>query len=347
MIREEPPERLRNVSLTLLAGFLGAGKTTLLNAIVRAEHGARVGVIVNDFGDIDIDAELVARADGETITFKNGCICCTIRDELLLTLFRLLHRPDRPDYVIVECSGISDPVAVLKGFEEARLFEIVRIDSVVAVVDTEHLATIEFRDEPLLLHQIVCADLVVLNKADLVDAPTLAAVEARIRSTVPDVRVVPAERGRVPYDLVLGVGRFDPAKLLEHDVHDHEHAHDDEWVRWSFHTHGDLALDRLRGALEELPIGIYRAKGIVAFRGEARRIVVHVVGKRVELDYGEPWGDVPRESKIVAVGRDFEPHALTEAFERCVATDRDVSQNRVFAFMRRLWPQVAKNEKKI
>ena len=344
MIREEPPERIAGVSLTLLAGFLGAGKTTLLNAIVRAEHGVRVGVLVNDFGEIDIDAELVARADGETIAFKNGCICCTIRDDLLLTLFRLLHRPDAPQYVIVECSGISDPVAVLKGFEEARLFEIVRVDSVVAVVDTEQFAEAEYRDRPLLLHQLVCADLVVLNKTDLVDAATLESVSARIESTVPGVRIVPAERGRVPYDLVLGVGRFDPSKLLEH-AHD-DHAHGDDWVRWSFRTDEALDLDRLREALAELPLGVYRAKGIVALPGEARRIVVHVVGKRVELDYGDAWGDAAPQSKLVAVGRDFEPAALTIAFQRCVATARDVAENPVFSLVRRLWPAVAKNEKK-
>jgi G3E family GTPase len=334
MIREEPPERIATVSLTLLAGFLGAGKTTLLNELVRAQHGVRVGVLVNDFGEIDIDAELVARVDGETIALTNGCICCTIKDDMLLTLFRLLHRPDAPEHVIVECSGISDPVEVLRGFEEARLFEIVRVDSVVVVVDAEQFAEVEFRERPLLLHQLVCADLAVLNKTDLVDAQTLAAVQQRIRATVPGVRIVAAERGRVPYDLVLGVGRFDPAKLLEHGVHDH--AHHDEFVRWGFHTPERLDVARLRAALDDLPLGVYRAKGIVAVPGESRRIVVHVVGKRVELDYGAPWENAP-QSKLVAVGRDFDPAALTERFAGCIATARDAKQNPVLGFVRRLW----------
>jgi G3E family GTPase len=345
MIREEPPERIATVSLTLLAGFLGAGKTTLLNQIVRAQHGVRVGVLVNDFGEIDIDAELVAKVDGETIALTNGCICCTIKDDLLLTLFRLLHRPDAPEHVIVECSGVSDPVAVLQGFEDARLFEIVRVDSVVAVVDAEQFGEAEFRDRPLLLHQLLCADLVVLNKADLVDEAALADVEARIRSTVPGARMVRAQRGDVPYDLVLGSGRFDPAKLLEHGVQDH--SHDDAFVRWSFRTPDPLDVERLRAALDELPVGVYRAKGIVAVPQEARRIVVHVVGKRVVLDYGEPWGDVVPESKLVAIGRDFDPASLTERFAGSVATPRDGKQNPVIGFVRRLWPRTKKIAKKI
>jgi G3E family GTPase len=335
MLIEEPPERLPTVSLTLLAGFLGAGKTTLLNALVRAEHGVRLGVLVNDFGEIDIDAELVANVDGDTIALKNGCICCTIKDDLLLTLFRLLHRDNPPERVLIECSGVSDPIAVLQGFEEARLFDILRVDSVVAVVDTEQFANVEYSDKPLLLHQIVCADLVILNKTDLVDEATRAEVERRIRGTVAGARILSAERGRVPFDVVLGVGRFDPQVLLEHGVH---HDHGEAFTQWSFQTDQRLDPALLREAIETLPVGVYRAKGIVAVPAETRRVVVQVVGRRVELEYGEPWGDEAPHSKFVAIGSDFDRQALTDRFEACRTTATTRTGNAVLRFARRFWP---------
>ncbi|MEM6292292.1 MAG: GTP-binding protein [Myxococcota bacterium] len=351
VVRVEPVEQLPTVKLTLLAGFLGAGKTTLLNKLVLAEHGVRVGVIVNDFGEINIDAELVASTDGDTVTLANGCICCTIRDDLLLTLFRLLHREDAPEHVIIECSGVSDPAAVLRGFEEARLYDIVDIDACVVVVDAEQMMTLEFRDEPLALHQLAVADLVVLNKVDLVDDAQRDVVEAKVRETVPGVRVLHSVRGDVPFDLLLGVGAFDPSKALPEtaDVHvadaqgeirDRRLDHDLVFSRWSFTSERPLQPDRVRAALDALPVGIYRAKGLLDVQGEpTRRVVVQVVGRRVEVELGEAWGDAPRRSQLVAIGLEgsFEADALEASFRACEVEERPGPSKLLMRWVRSVW----------
>lgn len=353
VVHVEPVEQLPTVKLTLLAGFLGAGKTTLLNELVRAEHGVKVGVIVNDFGEINIDAELVASTDGDTVTLANGCICCTIRDDLLLTLFRLLHRDDSPDHVVIECSGVSDPAAVLRGFEEARLYDIVDVDATVVVVDAEQMMALEFRDQPLAIHQLAVADLVVLNKIDLVDEDELAAVEAKVQQTVPGVRVLHAIRGRLDFDLLLGTGRFDPARHLPEsaDVHvhaadgpvDHAHdAHDLVFATWSFTSDVPLQPDRVRAALDALPVGIYRAKGILSIQGEPnRRVIVQVVGRRVEVELGDYWGDSPKRSQLVTIGlRDgVDPEALEASLRACEVEESPSGMSLLAHWVRSVWPQ--------
>ena len=354
VVHVEPVEQLPTVKLTLLAGFLGAGKTTLLNALVRAEHGVRVGVIVNDFGEINIDAELVASTDGDTVTLANGCICCTIRDDLLLTLFRLLHRADAPQHVVIECSGVSDPAAVLRGFEEARLYDIVDVDAVVVVVDAEKMMTLEFRDQPLALHQLAVADLVVLNKVDLVDAQQLAVVEAKVLETVPGVRVLQAVRGAVDFDLLLGTGRFDPGRHLPtasavhvhaageaNDGHDHA-PHDAVYATWSFTSDKPLQPDRVRAALDALPVGVYRAKGLLYVQGEPnRRVVVQVVGRRVDVELGESWGEAEKRSQLVTIGlRDgVDPEVLETSFRACEVEEVANGVSLLAHWVRSVWPK--------
>jgi len=356
VVTEIPPERIQGVALTLIAGFLGAGKTTVLNHIVRTNPGDRLGVLVNDFGEINVDAELVANADGETLTLANGCICCTIKDDLVLTLFRLLHRPDPPRRIIVECSGISDPAEVVRSFADARFHGIVRLDSIVVVADAEHLSELEFRYQPMALHQLVSADLLVLNKVDLVTAEALASVEARLRAVVPQARVIRAERGRVPVELLTGTGRFDPARLgddedhgHDHDDHDHDHDHDHgaAFTSLAWTSARPLSLERLRAALDELPVAIYRAKGLVHVDGvDEHQVVVHVVGKRVELRQGEPWAAGPRASKLVVIGDagSFDADAVLASFAACETEPGRGVGARLSSWVRRLWPQAPRGQ---
>lgn len=227
------------VPMTILNGFLGAGKTTLLNHILHGNHGLKIAVLVNDFGAINIDAQLVVGVEGEMVNLSNGCICCTIRGDLLKETLRLLQRPEPPQYVIIETSGVSDPMAVANTFMLPELMPLVRLDSILVVVDTDQLLSLRQDDYYLALDQIAVADIVVLNKVDLATPEQLREVKDLILEYVPEARILEASFGQVPLELVIGVGDFATERLFqraERDVHvhdvdepsEHDHHHDED-----------------------------------------------------------------------------------------------------------------------
>lgn len=214
-----------SIPLTLLTGFLGAGKTTLLNRILHADHGLRVAVLVNDFGAINIDTQLVVGVEGETISLANGCICCTIRDDLLQAALQLVERADPPEYIIVETSGVSDPEAVAVTFLLPELRSRIQLDSILTVVDAEQVLSLTGADALLAEDQVALADIVILNKVDLATPELLEQVRAWVEEVAPRARVLETVHGNAPLELLLGVGAFSPERLHQRtrrDIHVHE-----------------------------------------------------------------------------------------------------------------------------
>jgi len=302
--------------VTVLAGFLGSGKTTLLNHVLAAGHGRRVTVFVNDFGSIDIDGRLVAGRDATTITLDNGCVCCTIGVDLVSQLVTVLEAAEPPEYVLVEASGVSDPGRLLVALGDGHVRRLARVDGVVTLVDAAAVDEIPPQGLELARRQLAAADVIVLNKADLVSADELAGVRSRF--TYPAARIVEASYGRVPLPLVLGVGGTAAAP----DAARGDHVHEDGVATWTWTPEAPLRYGPLRAALGTLPAGVFRAKGFVRLvEAPGQRVVAHVVGRRVDIRPLGPWnGDRPRtELVFVALGGDVDPSAVVSRLEAATA----------------------------
>lgn len=316
------------IPVTLLTGFLGAGKTTLLNRILNEPHGLRVGVLVNDFGAINIDAALVEGIEENTINLTNGCVCCEIRDDLVSSLEQLLSRASEIDYVILEASGVADPEGIVMTFVNPKYEEFLRLDSITCIVDSEALFTHgdNERLNLLKLRQIGFADMVILNKVDLVNEDQVAVARDWIDQQLKRVRIIEATRCDVPLEILLAVGRFDPSySLFRNDIQHQDHrrnAHSRMFARWSFESSLPLDLERLREMVRrELPASVYRCKGIVHTADDpARRLSLQIVGRRTEILELDEWGSRSPSSVIVAIGSssDLEIDRLTSLFESCI-----------------------------
>lgn len=318
--------------VTLLTGFLGAGKTTLLNRILSGDHGLRVGVLVNDFGAINIDAELVDGVEENTINLANGCICCEIRDDLVKSLEQLLSRADQIDYVILEASGVSDPEGIVMTFLDRRYEKLLRLDSITCIVDAEAIFTDGNNENlnMLKLRQIGFADLVVLNKVDLVSPTHIEVIKEWIDRQIHRIRTIEAMRCDVPLEILLAVGRFDPGNAVEcseecteeHHAHHHAHNHASAMFKtWSYETDRPISIEKLRRMVRrELPASVYRCKGIV-FSADApdKRHTLQAVGRRTEVHELDEWGGRPRRTQIVAIGSAIDAQELNAQFAACIA----------------------------
>jgi G3E family GTPase len=336
--------------VTVLTGYLGAGKTTLLNRILSEQHGKKYAVIVNEFGEIGIDNDLVVGADEEVFEMNNGCVCCTVRGDLIRVVQGLMKRKGGFDGIVIETTGLADPGPVAQTFfVDAEVRDKAKLDSVTTVVDAKHIH-LRLDDSREAREQIAFADQIVLNKTDLVDEAELAAIEARLRRLNPLAPIHRAQRSNVPLEAILGRGGFDLDRILElepeflnpahgeaghvhdedcdgddhdgHDHHHHDHTHDDDIKGVALRLDQPVDPGKVTNWLNDLLArqgpDILRAKGILDVKGEERRLVFQAVHMILEGDFQREWkAGEDRSSRMVFIGRNLDEGLLRAGFQAC------------------------------
>jgi G3E family GTPase len=368
----------RGIPVTIITGFLGSGKTTLLNHILSNQDGLKTAVLVNEFGEIGIDNELLVTTGEDMVELSNGCICCTINNDLVEAVYKILERPEKIDYLVVETTGLADPLPVALTFLGTDLRDLTRLDSIVTVVDAENFS-IDLFNSQAAENQIAYADIILLNKSDLVDEADLDLLEVRVRDMRPGARLLRSVKGQVPLPLILSVGLFEtdqyyapatPADghqdhhdhehhahdhhdhvhdehehhdhsacdhdhgLCEHEHHDHhEHQHSDHlaidgFTSLSFESDRPFSVRKFQTFLDDqMPVNVFRAKGILWFEESPKRHIFHLSGKRFSLDDDE-WKGEPK-NQLVLIGQNLDHDALRSQIERCLTI---ASTNRAKGF---------------
>jgi G3E family GTPase len=346
------------IPVTVITGFLGAGKTTLLNRILTENHGKRIAVIENEFGEIGIDHQLVIQSDEEIFELNNGCICCRVRGDLIRILAKLRQRRDKFDTVLIETTGMADPGPVAQTFfTDVEVKDSFILDGIVTVVDAKHVG-LHFDDMREVREQIGFADVILLNKTDLVTPSELEKTEAHIRKMNPMAKLYRTENAAIDLGKVLNVGGFDLRRALElepdflkaeeeheHDhEHDHEHEHEHEGEEHHHeheheeehdHHHAEDVTSvgiRAKGDLDEKKLSdwlgtllrtkgqdIFRMKGILAVKGREMRFVFQGVHMLMDGRPDREWGNDPRENTLIFIGRNLDRKELNEGFRSCLA----------------------------
>ena len=341
--------------VTVLTGYLGAGKTTLLNRILSEQHGKKYAVIVNEFGEIGIDNDLIVNADEEVFEMNNGCVCCTVRGDLIRIIEGLMRRKGKFDAIIIETTGLADPAPVAQTFfVDEEVGKKTRLDAVVTVADAKWLKD-RLKDAPEAKNQIAFADVILLNKTDLVSEAELQDVEARIRGINPYAKLHRTTRSEIALDQVLDRKAFDLDRILDiepeflhgdghaHDGHDHDHHHghdhdhehehkhrgvkhyhDEDMQSLSLKTDKPLNPDKFFPWIQQLVAedgpAILRSKGILSFKDDPDRFVFQGVHMILDGDHQKPWkDDEKRESRLVFIGRQLPEEKIRTGFETCIA----------------------------
>jgi len=308
--------------VTLLSGFLGSGKTTLLNYILKQNHGKRIAVIENEFGEIGIDAEFVIGADQDIFEMSNGCICCSIRGDLIETLNRLLERHQKFDYILIESTGLASSGPLAQAFLiEDEISKSLFLDGIVTLVDAKHISN-NLNEKEVAWEQIAFSNVILLNKADLVSEPELEKLEKQMRQINPTAKIRKTTQAVIDLDQILNIGGFDLKSALETDTFNtHHHETAISSVSLSFPGHVDP--HRLNLWLQMLLItegmNVFRAKGILNVEGSAERYLFQSVYMMFEGRFDKPWGADSPLNKMVFIGQDLNPQRLEESLKNYAA----------------------------
>ena len=321
--------------ITIISGFLGSGKTTLLNHILKNQVGIKTAVLVNEFGEIGIDNELIIKTAEDMIELNNGCICCTINGELLSTVSKILDRPEKIDYLIVETTGLADPLPVAMTFAGGDLREKVRLDSIITIIDADNF-DFDLKNSSVAYSQILYGDILLLNKCDLVTDTHLKKIEQYINGIKKEPRILRSINSEVGLQTIMSVGLFETdtfqfkEKMISNqDSHDHSshshdhssHSHDlinniEGFTSISFETNEPFSLRKFQNFLDnQISQNVFRAKGILWFMESERKHIFHLSGKRFSLDDCE-WEN-EKSNKIVLIGKDLDHQTIKNQLDCC------------------------------
>lgn len=318
----------RGMPVTIITGFLGSGKTTLLNQILKNRQDLKVAVLVNEFGDINIDSQLLLSLEEDMLELSNGCICCTINDSLVDAVFRVLERQDRIDYMVVETTGLADPLPIILTFVGTELREFTNLDSILTVVDSETF-TPEHLVSEIALKQLTYGDIILLNKTDLVPEEKVEELEDYINDIKDGARVLRTslggasltQHGQVPLPLILGVELAQPEIYLT-DANlskdqKSNHLANDGFVSVSFRSNRPFSVEKFQTFLQDkMPANVFRAKGILWFKESTRRHIFQLSGKRYELK-DEEWQGEP-SNQLVLIGRSLNALEINQQLNNCL-----------------------------
>ena len=329
------PSRSAKLPVTILTGFLGSGKTTLLNYILRENHGKRIAIIENEFGEISIDSDLVVSSDEEIYEMSNGCICCvaSVRGDLLEVIRKLMSRRGRVDYILIETSGLADPMPVAQAFfVDDEVLDEVALDAIVTLIDSKHIEQHldDVRYDGInsqAVDQIISADRIIVNKVDLVDEATVERIEHRVRKLNQRSEIDRSSYAEVNLDAILGIQAFEisqraaaePSFLENHYVH----SHDPDVETFSVRIVGELDRGLVEAAAREIAADhgadLLRWKGVLAIAGNDRRVALQGVHRIFEMHDLDRWEGPHRDSRVVFIGKDLDRDRLAGCLQRCVA----------------------------
>ncbi|MFN9840808.1 MAG: CobW family GTP-binding protein [Pseudanabaena sp.] len=320
----------RGMPVTIVTGFLGSGKTTLLNQILKNRQDLKVAVLVNEFGDINIDGQLLIDIEDGMVELSNGCICCTINDGLVDAVYNVLERSERIDYMVIETTGVADPLPIALTFLGTELKHLTRLDSILTVIDAETFTPEHFQSEAAL-SQVEYGDIVLLNKTDLVPEEQVEELEEYLRKKKSKARILRSQYGEVPLPLILDVELAPTSvyqqvenedEIHEHEHHEHHHHHSDHlandgFISISFQSDHRFDLDKFTHFLDKvMPNDVFRAKGVLSFASQDMRFIFQLSGKRYELSYDHR--QKPTGNQLVLIGRNLDGILLQQQLQECL-----------------------------